>query len=234
MKQKFALFTLLFTVAASVTVFAQTADEIINNYITAKGGAEKLRSIKDLTMTGNLSTNGVQVPLSIKVLSGKGIRVEFSFNGMTGYQIVTDTQGWNFNPFMGQTAPEPMTEDQVKDSQDQLDATDDLLDYAAKGSTVEFQGKETIEGVETYKLKLTTKTGKVKTMYISTQDNLLLKTVQTIKFNGQDMESESLYSNYKKVNDIQMPFTTISSVQGQIDFDTIEFNTNLDLAIFKP
>lgn len=92
-------------------------------------------------MTGNLSTNGVQVPLSIKVLSGKGIRVEFSFNGMTGYQIVTDTQGWNFNPFMGQTAPEPMTEDQVKDSQDQLDATDDLLDYAAKGSTVEFQGK---------------------------------------------------------------------------------------------
>lgn len=234
MKQKFALFTLLFTVAASVTVFAQTADEIINNYITAKGGAEKLRSIKDLTMTGNLSTNGVQVPLSIKVLSGKGIRVEFSFNGMTGYQIVTDTQGWNFNPFMGQTAPEPMTEDQVKDSQDQLDATDDLLDYAAKGSTVEFQGKETIEGVETYKLKLTTKTGKVKTMYISTQDNLLLKTVQTIKFNGQDMESESLFSNYKKVNDIQMPFTTISSVQGQIDFDTIEFNTNLDLAIFKP
>ena len=234
MKQKFALFTLLFTVAASVTVFAQTADEIINNYITAKGGAEKLRSIKDLTMTGNLSTNGVQIPLSIKVLSGKGIRVEFSFNGMTGYQIVTDTQGWNFNPFMGQTAPEPMTEDQVKDSQDQLDATDDLLDYAAKGSTVEFQGKETIEGVETYKLKLTTKTGKVKTMYISTQDNLLLKTVQTIKFNGQDVESESLFSNYKKVNDIQMPFTTISSVQGQIDFDTIEFNTNLDLAIFKP
>lgn len=234
MKQKFALFTLLFTVAASVTVFAQTADEIINNYITAKGGAEKLRSIKDLTMTGNLSTNGVQIPLSIKVLGGKGIRVEFSFNGMTGYQIVTDTQGWNFNPFMGQTAPEPMTEDQVKDSQDQLDATDDLLDYAAKGSTVEYQGKETIEGVETYKLKLTTKTGKVKTMYISTQDNLLLKTVQTIKFNGQDMESESLYSNYKKVNDIQMPFTTISSVQGQIDFDTIEFNTNLDLAIFKP
>ena len=234
MKQKFALFTLLFTVAASVTVFAQTADEIINNYITAKGGAEKLRSIKDLTMTGNLSTNGVQIPLSIKVLSGKGIRVEFSFNGMTGYQIVTDTQGWNFNPFMGQTAPEPMTEDQVKDNQDQLDATDDLLDYAAKGSTVEFQGKETIEGVETYKLKLTTKTGKVKTMYISTQDNLLLKTVQTIKFNGQDVESESLFSNYKKVNDIQMPFTTISSVQGQIDFDTIEFNTNLDLAIFKP
>ena len=127
-----------------------------------------------------------------------------------------------------------MTEDQVKESQDQLDATDDLLDYAAKGSTVEYQGKETVEGVETYKLKLTTKTGKFKTMYISTQDNLLLKTVQTIKFNGQEMESESLFSNYKKVNDIQMPFTTISSVQGQIDFDTIEFNTNLDLAIFKP
>lgn len=96
-----------------------------------------------------------------------------------------------------------------------------------RGQQLNSRAKETIEGVETYKLKLTTKTGKVKTMYISTQDNLLLKTVQTIKFNGQDMESESLFSNYKKVNDIQMPFTTISSVQGQIDFDTIEFNTNL-------
>jgi hypothetical protein len=234
MKQNAVLLTLLFIVAATVSSFAQTSDEIIQKYITAKGGADKLRAINDITMSGNLSTNGVQLPLSIKVLNGKGIRVEFSFNGMTGYQIITDSQGWNFNPFMGQTAPEPMTEDQVKESQDQLDATDDLLDYAAKGSTVEYQGNETIEGVETYKLKLTTKTGKVKTMYISTQDNLLLKTVQTIKFNGQEMESESLFSNYKKVNDVQMPFTTISNIQGQIDFDTIEFNTKLDLAIFKP
>ena len=175
MKRTHFLLTLVLSVCTITASFAQTADEIAKSYLDAKGGADKIKAINDLTMTGNLTINGIKIPLTIKVVNGKAMRVDFSFNGMTGYQIITETQGWNFNPFQGQTAAEPMTDDDVKSSQDQLDATDDLLDYAAKGSTVEYLGKDDVEGTEAHKLKITFKSGKEKTMFISTADYVLLK-----------------------------------------------------------
>ena len=39
------------------------------------------------------------------------------------------------------------------------------MDYKAKGSKIELVGKDDMEGTEVYKLKLTTKDGKEKTMF---------------------------------------------------------------------
>ena len=50
-------------------------------------------------------------------------------------------------PFNGQQKPEPMTPEAVKESQDQLDMQNELIDYKAKGDIAEYIGKEDVDGV---------------------------------------------------------------------------------------
>lgn len=235
MKFKSILFTLTLSVLAFSFVKAQTTDEIIGNYITAKGGADKIRAVNNIIMKGNINQGGQKIPLTITIIHNKALRVEFSFNGLTGYQILTDKEGWNLNPFAGQTKAEAMTADDVTKSQDQLDVQDDLLDYAQKGTTIDNLGKDDVEGTECYKLKLTLKSGKEKTYFINTEDNMLVKVSEKITANGQEVESATTFSNYQKAGDaVMFAFTQTNSFQGQIDFETIFVNQPIDEKIFKP
>ena len=224
---------MLFSIAAFTTIKAQTADEIINKYIDARGGTEKLNAITSMVQKGNLNVNGMKIPVTITTVDNKAMRADFTFNGMSGYQIITTTDGWGYNPFQGQTKAEPMTADDVKISQDALDAKDDLLDYAAKGTTVEALGTEDVEGTECYKLKLTMKSGKEKTYFINTEDNTLVKISEKSTTNGQEQEAVTMLANYKDVNGLQFPFS-VTGPMGPIEIDSIEINPVVDESIFKP
>lgn len=224
---------LVLSVAAFSSVKAQSLDEIVSKYLDARGGTEKLRSITSMIQKGNLNANGMKIPITLTVVAGKGMRQEYTVNGMTGYSIMTADGGWNYNPFMGQTKAEPMTADELKSNPDALDPTDDLLDYASKGSTAEYLGKEDVEGSECYKIKLTMKGGKEKTYYISTEDNMLIKTSEKYTADGKEQTNDVMYANYKEVNGIQFPFS-VSAQFGPVDMDTIELNTSVDDSVFKP
>lgn len=233
MKSKLFAALLIMCFSAFSTVHAQTVDEIVNKYITARGGADKLNTINSSITKGNLNVNGMKIPINISVEDGKAMRVDFTFNGMTGYQIITTTQGWNFSPFQGQTKTEPMTDDDVKKNQDALDAKDDLLDYAKKGTTIQSLGNEDVEGSDCYKLKLTYKSGKEKTFFIATDDSLLVKTSEKVTVNGQEQDNNTTFANYKVVNGIKFPFS-ITSPMGLIEVDTITIDPQIDESIFKP
>jgi hypothetical protein len=212
---------------------AQTAEEVVAKYISAKGGADNLRKIQTVVMKGTLNANGLEIPINSYVIGNKAYRQDFTVNGMTGYQIITKENGWNFNPFMGQTKAEAMTADDIKSSLDQLDATDDLLDYAAKGTGVEYLGTEDVEGTECYKLKLTMSSGKEKTYFIATADNMLVKTSQKVNANGQEVETSTMMSNYKEVNGVLFPYS-ISVDFGPLEIENIEINVPVDESLFQP
>ncbi len=89
---------------------AQTADEIVDKYITAIGGADNWKKVNSVTSKGNLTVQGADVAVTMTVLNGKGMRQNISLNGLTGYQIMTPAGGWNYMPFQGQQQPEPVTE----------------------------------------------------------------------------------------------------------------------------
>jgi outer membrane lipoprotein-sorting protein len=137
-------------------------------------------------------------------------------------------------PFQGQTKPEAMTADDVKDSQDELDVQGELVDYKAKGNKIEFLGKDDMEGTPCLKLKLTFKTGKEQTMYFDASNYYLLKTVAKVKANGKEMESVQTFSNYQKLPEgIFMPMV-MSADGGEITFKSVEINKPVDDKIFKP
>ncbi len=213
---------------------AQTMNEVIQKHLDAIGGAENYRKVNSVIMKGNIVQGGTKIPVMITVLQNKGARIEYTFNGMTGYQILTDTAGWGFNPFQGQSKAEPITPDEVKKSQDQLDLHDELLDYDARGIKLEDLGTDEVDGTEAFKIRVTYKSGKQKTIYISKDDYLTLRTTEKTEINGKEFESTSDLSNYKKAGDVLMPYSISNSLQGTIEIDTIEINPTINPDVFKP
>ncbi len=225
-------------VFATASVKAQTADEVINKHIEAIGGLANWKKVTSVVQTGSMTVQGMNIDLTITTLSGKGSRQDIVAMGMTNYMIVTPTEGWRFFPIQGQQAPEAMTADDVKESQDMLDPSGTLVDYKAKGHSVEFLGKEDVDGTECLKIKLTQKGGKVETYFIDPSTYFIVKTVSTIKANGQEAEVFTTYSNYQKTPEgLMMPMSMSIPLGPGFNADLtvakVEINKAVDESIFK-
>lgn len=211
---------------------AQTADELINKYVEARGGADKVKAMQTMVMEGSMNQGGVDVNMKYTSVHNKGTRVDFTAMGQSGYNIITTTEGWAFNPFGGGSV-EPIEGDQLKDAQAGLDIQGGLFDYKAKGNTVEYKGKETVEGKECYKLKLTRSSGKSVTYYL-TSDYLLYRSVSLNTTDNGEVEVITEYSDYRKLpNGYTLPFARKSGA-NEITFDKIEINVPVDEKVFKP
>jgi hypothetical protein len=238
MKQVKLFLVLLISIISTSLLNAQTADEVITKHVEAIGGKENWKKINSMKMEGTLSVQGTEVAISSTVLHGKGARQDISVMGMTGYTIITPTEGWSFMPFQGQTAAEALTPEKLKESQDQIDAQNSLVDYKEKGHTVELLGKEDVDGTECLKLKLTHKSGKVETMFLDPKTFYIIKSKSKETANGQEFETETSFSNYKKLPEgIVYPMSITVPVgpgmNAEMTISKYEINGKVDEAIFK-
>ena len=218
----------------SIFTFAQTAEEIVAKHIEAIGGAAAWKKVNSLYYEGKITVQGAEVNVTLIALNGKGVRQNISFGGMTGYQIITPTAGWNFMPFQGQAAPEAMTAEQLKESADDLDAQGKLIDYKSKGNTVEYLGKDDVEGTECFKLKITSKAGNVETVFIDPKSYYIVRSVAKKTANGQESNVQTDLSNYQKLPaGIVVPFS-IKLSEGELVISKAEVNKQVDESTFKP
>lgn len=220
-------------------VQAQGVDDIINKYIEARGGKDKLNAIQSVYMEGARQMMGNEVLVKVTTVQGKLFRTDFEVGGTTGFTIVTPTEGWSFIP-MQSPKVEPLPAERLKTMQGQLDILGPLVNYAAKGNKTELQGKETIDGKEAYKIKVTLSTGKEMTFYIDTKTNLLIQTRQMSAARGNNPPQEIItnYSDYKLFDGIMFPQTIANPgggmMGGSTTFDTIVINKTIDESQYKP
>jgi hypothetical protein len=162
------------------------------------------------------------------------MRQDIGVMGMTGYQIITPTAGWNYMPFQGQTKPEPVTAEALKESVDQLDPQGSLVNYKVKGHSVEYLGKEDIEGTEAYKLRVTQKSGKIETIFIDPSSYYAIRVVSKQKADGQEIEVATNLSNYTKLPEGIVVPMSIGLPFGEVKVTRIEVNKPVDENVFKP
>lgn len=227
------LFSVLVVFAALASVSAQTADEVINKYITAIGGADKWSKIQSLKVEGQIEVQGLAIPFTMQAVHMKGMRVDAEFQGNKIIDITTPTKGWSQNPLMGKSSLEAITADELKTKLDELDVQDEFVNYKEKGSTVEFLGKEEEEGTSYNKVKLTTKNGNEKTYYFDLTTNLIYKEETTIKQQGQEMKQAVKYLDYKTLeNGIKMAFKSDMGMMMMVT-NKVTINPTIDEAIFS-
>lgn len=208
MKKIILPIVLMFSLVLSgVAVTAQTADEIIDKYITAIGGKENWKKINSMVVEGNVEVQGLEIPFKMQVVNNKGMRSDAEFQGNKIIDILTPDKGWSQNPLSGKATLQPLTSEEMKQKVDELDLQGSFLDYSAKGSTVEFLGKDEDEGNEFYKVKLTTKNNNETTYFFDIKTYLVYKQESTTKQNGQDVKITVKSLNYQKTDaGVIMPY----------------------------
>src|SRR6201997_597558 len=102
------------------TLFSQNLEEIVKKHIEAIGGKENWAKVKSIKMESSMKANGAEIKMTMYQVDKKAMRQNIALMGMEGYSILTNTEGWTYMPFQGQTKPEAMTADDVKKGQDGL------------------------------------------------------------------------------------------------------------------
>jgi len=232
-------FALVFTILVfAIQASAQTVDEVINKNIQAHGGLEKLKAAKSVKMTGKMILpGGVEAPIVYEKKRPSSIRIEFVIQGLTGIQAYDGQTAWQVMPFQGIKDAQKMSEEDAKDLTEEADFDGPLVDYKAKGNTVELVGKEDLEGSPAYKLKLTLKSGDVRYLYIDAENWLELKQTSIIKREGKEASVDTFLSDYKPVNGLVFAHSIEVKAGGQAGpqyvVDKIEMDSALDDSLFK-
>lgn len=228
MKQLLLLaFTCMFAV-----VQAQTADEVVNKYLNAAGGKDKLAAVNSLQYTQKASFNtqmgAMEIAMNFIRVDEKLFRIDVSSEMLgTSFSFATDTSGWVYtsgNPFSGSEArlqkmkPEERTAMATQMSSDGF--FPELVNYATKGYTAELTGEGKSNGKACHKLKLKKdaderlymidkQTGYVVSMTIKGALALAMTGMGATGMGrggrAEKAEFTFSYSDYKDVNGIMVP-----------------------------
>lgn len=238
-KAVLALLALLLIPAAAQDT-ELTVDQIVQKHTEALGGADKLKAIQNVTMSGKASLMGGQIeaPIVMKIKRPTSMRMEITVQDKVVVQAFDGTTGWIINPLLGSDDPQKSSEEDAKSARDDADFIDgSLVDYKAKGSTVELAGKEDVGGTPAYKLKVTKKGGNVDYDFLDAKTFLPIKSTGKREQNGKEIEFESTPGNFKPVNGVMMPFTLSQKVNGrsqlELTVEKVEVNTVMDDSVFK-
>lgn len=229
------LLTGVFALTATLSQAQETASDIVKKHNEAVGGAKNWSKINSLKKEGTMTAMGMDLPTTFTVLKGKGMRQDFSVMGSDCYVILTPTGGWSFIPPQGQTKPEPMPEEQLKDVDQVLEIQDPLMAASDKKYTIELVGKEDIDGKPCHKLKVTDADKKEVTYFVDAATYYVTREVSTANVQGQDMEVVKTYSDYKKLPEgIVLAMKEDGGESGSMTYTKIEANTVKDESVFKP
>ena len=211
-----------------------SAAQIADHNVAARGGLQAWRAVQTLSLQGKMGAGGnqraslqvpmkdpkefknslprrpaeeAQLPFLMDMERPRKVRVELQFKGQTAVQVYDGTNGWKVRPFLNRAEVEPYSTDELKKASHQEDLDGPLVDYAAKGSHVELDGSEKVEGRDTYRLKVTESNGHMFHIWIDAETFLEAKVEgQPRRLDGTDHPVEIYYRDYRTVAGLKIPF----------------------------
>jgi hypothetical protein len=233
-----AVIVLLAVSCLSVIGRAQTAEELVNKNIAAKGGMEKIKAIKSLRQTGKFDGGGgFSAMVSQESVRPNLIRQVFSLQGMSAIQAYDGSTGWQIQPFGGKKDPELMGEDDLRDLLLDADFDGPLVDYKEKGNTVEYLGHDVVDGDDALRLKVTLKNGDIIYYYLDPDTYLEIRKEVQQFIRGSVRDRVVSPGSYKAVAGVMFPFSistgplrnpngqtiTVTKMEANVPIDNSEF-----------
>lgn len=219
-------------IAANATAQTPSADELVAKHLAARGGEDKLKAVNTMRLTGNVTVQGMDMPVTVVSKRPNKMKQEMTMQGKTIMQAYDGQQVWAVNPMLGGTAPRTIdgaAADAVK-NQSLFDGP--LVGYKERGDTLEVVGPEDVEGAKTWKLKLTRKDGKAMHIYLDAESGLEKKWSATMEQNGLTMEIDTFITDYQPIDGIQVARTMRTLIGGQqmsmLKINSVTFNVPVE------
>src|SRR5215472_9928553 len=214
---------------------APSLDELVAKNIEAKGGAQAVHALQSLRRTGTMLVNEGQIRLAYIEIKKRPleVRTEATLQGMTAVQAFDGREGWKISPFQGRKDPERMSADDLKELMEDAEMDGPLVDWKEKGSTIEYVGREDVDGTDAYKIKVTRKNGDVNFVYLDPDHFLEIRILTQRVQQGALVETETDLGDYEKINGVFVPFSIEAGHKGDPDkqktvIDKAEGNVPVD------
>lgn len=230
----------LFTVAlGAAPAAAQTVDEIIAKNHASKGGLEHWKTIQTQKMEAVVAVQGLELPMIIygkrPNLGRQDVLVEVPGQpAMTMVNLFDGAKAWSINPMTGSDVPMELSGPEGEAVKDQSDFDGALIDYKAKGHTVELIGTESLGTKKVHHLKVTRKDQPAQHYYLDVDTGVELK-ISTEAGTGPAVDTE--LSDYKLIGRVLVPHQIKvmqgGMVQAEVRITKVDFNVPIDDAMFK-
>ncbi|HTJ14374.1 MAG TPA: hypothetical protein VL547_20185 [Dinghuibacter sp.] len=218
-------------------VFAQSVDDIISKNIDAMGGKAKLAALNTLYEETSSSIMGNDLPAKVWAVNNEGFRMEMDIMGQQMIQVANKEKGWAVNPMTGNTDPQPMDTDAMKAITRRMTLAGPLFNYKEKGYTATLDGKETVNGKDTYKVKLSKPGEPDATYYIDAATYYVDKASTTAYVNGTTTQQDIVYTGYNKTPEgyVFASGYTLELPQGELvtTVNKVVVNQPIDAAKFQ-
>jgi hypothetical protein len=219
---------------------ALTLDELVAKNVEAKGGADALRALQSLKLSGKMLVNEGQIQLAYTQLKKRPgeVRTEETLQGMTAVEAYDGKEGWRIYPFQGRKDPEKMSADDAKPLLEDAEIDGPLVDWKTKGSALEYLGMEDVDGTEAYKIKVVRRNGDVNFVYLDPDHFLEIRILTQRMRHGAQEEVETDVGDYEKISGVFIPFSIESGRKGDPDkqkviIEKAEANVPMDEASFR-
>lgn len=210
-----------------------TAQTVIEDYLAAIGGKEKLMGVNNLKMTMLANTQMGPISFTNYVQKPDAMRVEVMMSGMMVNKIIYQNgQGAMEN--MGQKVP--MDAEVLASMKEEAYPVEEL-EYLSGSYQLALEGVEAINGVKAFKIKVTSPSGKVTTEYYATETSLKLREVSVEQQGDQTVTTQRDFSDYKEVAGILFAHKVVTTggfpVPLEMMLQSVEVNTELPADLFK-
>ena len=184
-----------------------SADMVIEKYLTALGGKDKLMQVKDLTMNMEADMMGQTLQMEIVQKAPHKVSTKMTTQGMTVMEQVFNGEK-GVQGQMGQNAPMSAEDIELAKKQAVLFPEAQL---EKTGATLKFVGAENVDGKNTYVVEMVDTDGKKTNLFFDASTFLKIKEVSTFEANGQTITMTNDLADYKEVDGILFPHTRTTS-----------------------
>ncbi|MEE4197670.1 MAG: insulinase family protein [Bacteroidales bacterium] len=208
-----------------------TAQTVIDNYVEAVGGKEKLAAMEDITVNASTEMSGMKINQVTYQKAPNKYSMKMSMNG----NVITEQK------FNGEVAVVKSFQGEQKIEGEQLEkfkiesTLNPELNYDKLGINLELSGIESVQEKDAYKIKVESPTGDVKYDFYDVESGLKIQTKQKVATPQGEMTQTQFYLNYEIFDGIKYPtLIRITGMQNlELKVDSVKINTGLKDELFE-
>jgi predicted Zn-dependent peptidase len=209
-----------------------TADQVIDKYIKALGGREKIGQIKDVTMNMTASIQGMNLSVVQQSKVPNKSKLVMQAQGMEIMNITSD----------GNRATRAQMGNQQEVTGDELaglkvqNTMFGEMSYDQLGVKKSLAGIEPVDGKDAYKIELELPGGSKATEFYDVESGLKTRVINIQNTPEGPVSQSSDLNNYKEVNGVKFPhliMTTVGPQQIRMEVTSVSVNQNLADSLFE-
>jgi len=219
-------------IAAPETKAAEiSAEEIINNYVKALGGAAAIETINDYKITGSASVMGQEFAFTQMFKKPNMSFLSITMGDMVVQKVVFNGKTLSMS---GMGGSQEVTKGKEFDAAKAEAGICPPMNFVKNGYTMTVKGIEKVGNAEAYILDVDS--GSLKTYWFDTKTGLLIKTSATAETPQGVVQTVMEYSDYRPKSGMMFPYSLKQKAGGMevvMRVSDVKVNTGLTNEDFK-